>query len=81
MLELFDNGTPTADKGWLSKTELSQWLDALVNVGERTLDAMALLAETVESDKREYWNLILSHQEAYDFVSIQCSELLLSSHL
>ncbi|KAF9020036.1 hypothetical protein BDZ89DRAFT_1138903 [Hymenopellis radicata] len=42
-------------KGWIPESEYMQWLDALVDVRERSLDALGVLAETVGGVARGLW--------------------------
>ncbi|KAF9001814.1 hypothetical protein BDZ89DRAFT_1081544 [Hymenopellis radicata] len=42
-------------KGWVSETEYWHWLGALLDVQERSLDALAVLAEIVGGVARELW--------------------------
>ncbi|KAF9020157.1 hypothetical protein BDZ89DRAFT_278660 [Hymenopellis radicata] len=48
---------------WISEIELAQWFDAFMEVEERSLDAVAVLAETVGGPARKRWHHILSDQE------------------
>ncbi|KAF9016077.1 hypothetical protein BDZ89DRAFT_1075938, partial [Hymenopellis radicata] len=50
---------------WISKSKLDQQIDAVVDVRERSLDAVAVLAETVGGIAREWQHQILSHQEKH----------------
>ncbi|KAF9020161.1 hypothetical protein BDZ89DRAFT_278824 [Hymenopellis radicata] len=50
---------------WISSIERDQWVDALMEVGGRSLDAVAVLAETVGGPARNFWHDILSDQEKH----------------
>ncbi|KAF9014448.1 hypothetical protein BDZ89DRAFT_1142291 [Hymenopellis radicata] len=52
-------GVSMTSTEWISEMEVDQWWDALREVAEMSLDAIAVLAETVGGPAREQWDLIL----------------------
>ncbi|KAF9014445.1 hypothetical protein BDZ89DRAFT_1076625 [Hymenopellis radicata] len=53
-------GVSTTSSEWISGIELQQQFHALMEVGERSLDAVAVLAETVGGPAR-WWHQLVSH--------------------
>ncbi|KAF9018745.1 hypothetical protein BDZ89DRAFT_1165012 [Hymenopellis radicata] len=58
-------GASVTDTDWISSIEAFQLFDALVDVQERSRDAIALLAETIGGPAREPWHHILSHRKKH----------------